>query len=371
MRILCLCLIVIGLAGCVAPSEPSPVAANPGTPVVLDPPPAGIEKIRALKASERADAAVWAATYWVRQKELGYAEAYLAYAESLPDAERGSDLPGRVGLVRGNIAYLGGDVEGALRRYKRAAEQLSAPGREDALLAVLISKEGTEHAHGRLVDGVRTASRIIDLGEAKGNRLLVGQYSYESGMMYYKLGQLLEAERVALRAQEIFRELAFTSGLAECDKLLGNLCGARGEPEKALAHYAAGFAVFKATGNHLESANCRFNAAQVYQGQGKNAKADEYLDEAALLFTQAGSVGGVGLCHYSRGAMALQAGDFLKAEKSLKLAERMFAEKQSLHRLAQTKQALGDLYRRRGDVSTAVDYMTEADRLFDQVANRR
>lgn len=373
MRILAgVTLVMAGLAGCAVPPKPVPVAASPAVPV-LDLPPVGIEKIRAMDATQRADAALLAAAYWVQQKEFGYAEAYLACAEALPEAERERvpDLAGRVGLLRGDIAYLGGDVAGALKRFQRAAEQLSAPGREDVLLAVLIRKEGTEHAHGHLVDGLQTAARIIDLAEAKGNRLLVGQYSYERGMMFFKLGRVEEADRAARRAWEIFTELAFTSGLAECDKLLGNLCGARGEVVKALAHYEAGFAVFKATGNHLEAANCRFNAAQVYMGQGKDELADVFLDEALILFTQAGSVGGVGLCHYSKGVMALQAGDFLKAEKALRTAERMFVEKQNVHRLAQTKRALGDLYRRRGDVSKAVDYFTEADELLDQVENRR
>jgi tetratricopeptide (TPR) repeat protein len=289
----------------------------------------------------------------------------------LPEAERGRDFIGSAGFLRAQIAYAGGDVAGALGLYRRAAAQLSEAKAEEGLLGVLREQESVEHAHGHLIEALQTAGRIVAIAASRGNRLLRGRYEYERGMLLYKLGRLPEADVAAGRARAVFTELAFTSGLAECDKLLGNLCSARGEGEKALEYYESGFAVFKAAGDFLESANCRLNAAQVHARQGRRDQAEVLLDEAVLLYTRAGALGGVGLCQLSKGVMAFEAGDYLKADKALQTAEKMFSEKGDLYRLAQTKQALGTLCKGRGDVSRAVDYMIEADALYDRVRNLR
>lgn len=368
MRLLILVAGLVLLGGCATAPAPSVTPKKPELMAVTDIPSIGIPKLKALHVKERTTLALAAAVYWTQHKEPGYAADYLAFLETISPDQRPSALNGQVAYLRGNLAYAAGDYEGALRFYRDAGAKFVDD--EQWYLNALIQQETVEHVHGLLAAAIDTTDRILVLAEKKQAQLLQGRFYYERGMLLYKLQRLDEATVAARQAADAFKGVNSQTGVAECEKLFGNLASGRGNLEEALKHYDDAYMVFKATGNMLEAANCRFNAGLVLGKQHEFQRAEASLDDGILLFTRAGALGGVGLCHQAKGDLALEKGDLLLAERELRDAERIFTETHDAYRLARTKMSFAGLYKKRNDPVAAADYRTQAELLYQKVNAR-
>jgi len=240
-------------------------------------------------------------------------------------------------------------------------------GNQKLFIDALIEKATLEHVYGRMGAALETINVVIQRVQGLGDDLLLADLYQERGMILHKLDRSEDARVDAENSFALSVKTGSAIGRAMARKLQGNIERTAENTTLALQYYSEAYQIFFEASDMLEAANCRFNAADIYYMEGKATEANAYSDEAILLFTQAGSVTGVGLCHLSQGRYFLTIGDYLKAERALLLAEKIFQTRNQIHRLAQAKGFLAELSSKRGDLPRAAVYRQERESLMAQV----
>lgn len=306
------------------------------------------------------------AAIWIGRGEPARAEACLDQVSAL-EAEVGQITPAHVitaKLLRATLAEKRGNFDEARRLLKDAEARLSADAPDTLRLAVLEQQLGWLHVHGELREASLVADEMLSLAELRRDSRLISRYSQECGILLCKLGDLDGAEARATRAVESASEATLQTELARAKKLQGNIASARRQTARASAMYGEALAIFVEVGDRHEAANCHYNLAILLRETEDRAAMRTHLDEAVALFTQAGSLGGVGLCRMFDGQVYLRSGDLLRAAERLEEAERIFSRTQNRFRSGQTKQLLAGLALARGDKSKAAQLENEASHLL-------
>ena len=321
---------------------------------------------RELDVNERAKRGLEEAAAWMSRDEPIQAQTCLDGVVALDAGAAAPELSLVIGarLMLATLAEKQGKFDKARARLKDAEERLPADAPDELRLAVLGQKLGWLHMHGELREASVVAEELLTLAELRRVPEWISRFSQESGMLLYKLGDLDAAESRAARAASAAAEAKTRTEFAQARKLQGNIASGRGQAKRALALYDEALDIFLAAGNEHEAANCHYNAAGILRATGEREAMRARLDEAVILFTKAGSLGGVGLCRMLEGEGWLRDGDFLRAEERLREAARIFERERNRHRLGQTKQFLAELASARGDKTGAADLAREAGGLL-------
>jgi tetratricopeptide (TPR) repeat protein len=328
--------------------------------------PGGVEDVKDRAKRSLAEAAVW-----IGKGETERARASLDQFEALE-----ADVTEKQQLViakvmRASLAEKLGKFSEARERLREAEAQLPSDAPDELRFAVLEQKMAWLHSHGELREASLVAEEILSLAELRRNMAEVARYGQESGMLLYKLGDLNAAESRASRAAVAAADAKLQGELARTKKLQGNIALARRQGVRARSLYEEALNIFVETDNTHDAANCHYNLATLAAGVDDRAAMRTHLDEAVSLFTQAGSLGGVGLCRMLDGEAYLRAGDLLRAGERLDEAERIFTRTRNRVRLGQTKKALAALASARGEKAKAVELGAEAERLLGAGADHR
>jgi tetratricopeptide (TPR) repeat protein len=169
---------------------------------------------------------------------------------------------------------------------------------------------------------------------------------------YGRLGDRVEAERVAGECVRIAQQLGDPLRLAESLNRLG-ITLAQEEPQRAIEHYERALALFERAGDLVGQARCRNNIGIVYSSLGKWPRATDELTTSMSLARSAGTPEHVGTAGINLGVAHLKCGDFERARELFGEALAIFAAQKSTERQLYALYNLAHLDRERGEYASA------------------
>lgn len=169
---------------------------------------------------------------------------------------------------------------------------------------------------------------------------------------YGRLGDRVEAERVAVECVRIAQQLGDPLRLAESLNRLG-ITLAQEEPERAIEHYQRALDLFEHAGDLVGQARCRNNIGIVYSSLGKWQRATDELTSSMALARSAGTPEHVGTAGINLGVAHLKCGDFERARELFGEALAIFAAQKSTERQLYALYNLAHLDRERGEYASA------------------
>jgi class 3 adenylate cyclase/tetratricopeptide (TPR) repeat protein len=317
-----------------------------------------------LNISRQARARVWSqlGNAWHR---IGfYDRAGAAYAKARTLMDPGLDQAGLL-LREARIAELQGRPTAAVRRMHRALRIVGGPTtREARLRADIEVMLGWAAAnHGKPVAGLRWAERA--LADALSAKALRSQA--ESRLLREwcstQLGRPLDVDQVE-RAVGIFRRLKDRARVAFTLNILGAAAYYRGDWDQAGAYYREALETFEAAGAEADSAQPRYNAAEILLDQGRMEEASGILDEVCDLYASVGYQPGLALVDRDRARISASRGDYEAARAGYAAARERFQRSHAWARVTEVDAWLADLDLREGQVAQA---LARVEELFQKV----
>jgi tetratricopeptide (TPR) repeat protein len=169
---------------------------------------------------------------------------------------------------------------------------------------------------------------------------------------YGRLGDRIEAERVAVECVRIAQQLGDAPRLAESLNRLG-ITLAQEEPTRAIEHYERALELFERAGDLVGQARCRNNIGIVYSSLGRWQRATDELTMSMSLARSAGTPEHVGTAGINLGVAHLKCGDFERARELFGEALAIFAAQKSTERQLYALYNLAHLDRERGEDASA------------------
>ena len=169
---------------------------------------------------------------------------------------------------------------------------------------------------------------------------------------YGRLGDRVEAERVAAECVRIAQQLGDPLRLADSLNRLG-ITLAQEEPARAIEHYERALALFAHAGDLVGQARCRNNIGIVYSSLGEWQRATDELTTSMSLARSAGTPEHVGTAGINLGVAHLKCGDFEQARELFGEALAIFAAQKSTERQLYALYNLAHLDRERGEFASA------------------
>jgi tetratricopeptide (TPR) repeat protein len=169
---------------------------------------------------------------------------------------------------------------------------------------------------------------------------------------YGRLGDRVEAERIAVECVRIAEQLGDPLRLAESLNRLG-ITLQQEEPERAVEHYERALALFERAGDLVGQARCRNNMGIVYSSLGKWQRATQELTTSMSLARSAGTPEHVGTAGINLGVAHLKCGEFERARELFGEALAIFAAQKSTERQLYALYNLAHLDRERGEDGSA------------------
>ena len=171
-------------------------------------------------------------------------------------------------------------------------------------------------------------------------------------LTYGRLGDRVEAERVAVECVRIAQQLGDAPRLAESLNRLG-ITLAQEEPTRAIEHYERALELFERAGDLVGQARCRNNIGIVYSSLGRWQRATDELTTSMSLARSAGTPEHVGTAGVNLGVAHLKCGDFERARELFGEALAIFAAQKSTERQLYALYNLAHLDRERGEDASA------------------
>lgn len=215
----------------------------------------GARAVQLLEGGEQrwwlAYANSWLATNFVFLADFPAAFASAARASALGEALGDLRIQAYVTGHSGWFEALRGEGRRAIDRAQRALELSTDPlGRAlaTAVLGLGLQEVGDHKAAGGAF------SSAIDEMDRFGYRRLVCWYTAWRAESWLGRGDLDTAERDARQALAVSTSLGSPWGAAICERTLGRVAAARGEPATAKAHFLNALSAFESVEANLESA---------------------------------------------------------------------------------------------------------------------
>lgn len=173
-------------------------------------------------------------------------------------------LQARALYLMGRVDHDGGDLEGALGRYRRAAGIFADEG--DLLhsyLSATLYITITQHERGEVSDeevlqaGESVLAELAEAPEDLWGLRTIGWIRRYLGRVAERAGDLESAGAYWMASEQAFRRIGFRQGLGLVLRELGRIRQARGDTERAGEFLEESVAIFEAVGDELEAGEGR------------------------------------------------------------------------------------------------------------------
>ncbi|MGQ0712482.1 MAG: ATP-binding protein [Gemmatimonadaceae bacterium] len=282
--------------------------------------------------------------------------AHQESADFLRIAERNATSAGQLAEVRVHRA----DVAESVGRYEEAEEMgdlaiewFTGQGDARRALALRRMRERVRALLGQ--PNARTLEHCLALdAEAEAHGFDDERVSLLTmiSQTYGRLGDRVEAERIAVECVRIAEQLGDPLRLAESLNRLG-ITLQQDDPAGAVEHYERALELFERAGDLVGQARCRNNIGIVYSSLGKWQRATHELTTSMSLARSAGTPEHVGTAGINLGVAHLKCGELERARELFGEALAIFAAQKSTERQLYALYNLAHLDRERGEDSSA------------------
>ena len=282
--------------------------------------------------------------------------AHQESADFLRIAERNATSAGQLAEVRvhrAEVAESVGRYEEAEEMCDLAIEWFAGQGDARRALALRRMRERVRALLGQ--PNARTLEHCLALdAEAESHGFDDERVSLLTmiSQTYGRLGDRVEAERIAVECVRIAEQLGDPLRLAESLNRLG-ITLQQDEPARAVEHYERALHLFERAGDLVGQARCRNNMGIVHSSLGKWQRATHELTTSMSLARSAGTPEHVGTAGINLGVAHLKCGDFERARELFGEALAIFAAQKSTERQLYALYNLAHLERERAEDNSA------------------
>ncbi|MFC8845744.1 MULTISPECIES: ATP-binding protein [unclassified Micromonospora] len=186
-----------------------------------------------------------------------------------------------------------GDYDEALRRFDQALVIFQAVGDQPrgdqrGVAQALLGAGLTHLAAGDLAAGATALADALAAAERTADRRLTAQVVATLGDLRAKRGELPEARRLLVQAEEMFTELGLPDGLAFVSQALGALLLALGEPAQAARHTRTALGLYEAAGVPVWRARTTALLGDIALAAGASEEARRHWSAARQIFDDLG-----------------------------------------------------------------------------------
>lgn len=304
---------------------------------------------------------------WDKKQNPQLTRLYLDLALSVARQNKMKEKEAEILLFYGLYESANERLIEALQRITASVDIYEKTGVTNMLMECLSVKGSLEHQRGAYPDAIATHERLLALATGKDDELLRAHSIEEIALMRQKMGQTEDGEKGAKEALEIFERKQDGKGIADCLKLLGNLAGARGAEDEAVAYYQRASEKYKSAQDVHGQGNCQYNLGLSYCRLKQYEKSVNAFQDAIGSYTRSASVTGVGIANMEMGNTYMAMVDLAKAESSLLLARSLLTKSGCVARLAQTDESLARLRLAQGKGKEAASHYSDAALHYESV----
>jgi tetratricopeptide (TPR) repeat protein len=309
---------------------------------------------------------------WARMQhgDLRAAVEALQEARTLTEGPQFSDVDRADVLFRlGTCRYKLSSIATAIALFDEAFALASAsvlPA--DALLAEILQWRSRCHRRRRDFEAAREdVERALELAGGTADTATTANVYFQASLVAERMGHWVLSRSYAQQAKALYEELDDERNVGRLMLNLGGLHLLLGNPQEALEHLQASFALAIEAQSQPDAAQALGSMATVYLHLGQFAEADEHARKAlGLLEGREDFLDEIGQSQLVLGRALMERGRLDEAEECFRAADAAFEQMSSVSHRAGAWVALGDLAARRGDDREAARlYRNAAEALQD------
>ena len=194
-------------------------------------------------------------------------------------------------LILGSVHTRRGEWEEAARLYRavlKIYEDIDHPLGRANVLADL----GNTHLHQEeYPEALKHYRAALTLHEGQGNILGRANALTNIGVSHFRSGRLDEARRTYEAALDLHHQVGALAGEAGSQANIGTVLFRQGKLDEARSYFQAALKIHQETGDTLGRANTLTNIGSLYARQRRFQEALEPLEQARILFLEAGARG--------------------------------------------------------------------------------
>lgn len=218
--------------------------------------------------------------------------------------------------------------------------------------------------------GIAASSEIDKATNASKTSLQTANLTLANGKLLWRLGKIIEAEKVFKENLAFRREMEDRRG--ECDVLgcLGNLCWRHGQIKEAEHFFKEALAIAHDLQNRREEGDLLRSLGRIARDSGQLEKARKSFDEALKVAREVRDQRVEGRILYQLGLIAQDSGE-------IKAADMLFEESLKIDRVLQNRREEGSIIARlaynawqRGEVEKAENFYRDALKIYREVKDR-
>ncbi|MEW5768042.1 MAG: tetratricopeptide repeat protein [bacterium] len=263
------------------------------------------------------------------------------------------------------------DLLKKLNIYKNLLEEYKTDKEIDEKnIAKLISKMGQiYYLLGDYDSALKQYQKALEIIERIGDIAQVAKSLHQIGMVYHQRGDYDSALKQYQKALEIDERIGDIAGVAGSLHNIGMIYHQRGDYDSAIKHYQKALEIAERIGDIAGVAKSLHNIGAIYHQRGDYDSAIKHYQKALEITERIGDIAGVAKSLHNIGAIYHQRGDYDSAlkqyQKALEIAERIGDVVQVARSLGQ----IGVLYFDKSDYKRALEFSTQAYSIFEKIGS--
>jgi len=270
-------------------------------------------------------------------------------------------------LDEAHRAERAGQRELARRRYESALYLLRSDTEAEEASMILRRIGRLYLDDGEVEAGLDCVTAALAVAELRGDSAAIANAKNIIAISHWQRGQLDEAESLYREAGEMAHVAGDARLVAMVEQNLGVIESMRGDVPRALRHYRAGLAGYRALGLDHYVANLLNDIGLAYTEMGRWDDAENTYREALTLCESCGDVSTALMIEVNRAAMRIARGDYVDAQV---VCERVLQEARPLNDI----RVLSEVYKHCGVIARELGRTEEAEeylRVAFESAQRR
>ena len=173
-----------------------------------------------------------------------------------------------------------GNLTDRKRLLNHALKLWREKGDDLQVAQTLNSLSGVHQRLGLYKEGIQQAEEAYEICERLGHVVLQARCLVSLAWLLLREEQFDAAEERGLHAINLLPEGGEQICVLECRRVLGRICQAKGEPEKAVRHLETALGIASSLNRVEHTFWTRYNLAEVFSQQGKFGDAQTHVDHA-------------------------------------------------------------------------------------------
>lgn len=268
----------------------------------------------------------------------------------------------------GEVQYLVGEFEAAIRAYEQALE-MGLPARHTADLRRKIGMAWElQGQHETALEHLRAAGGLLAAGERQTPEM--ARICKDIGWVEVQTGNYEAAQRWCQEGLDIAARLPAAAGrkaMADLHNTFGTIYLRQGTYEAAVTHYEQCVRIREKLNDLYGQSGTYVNLAVAYWSQGDYARASGYLQKSLSIHQKIGHAYGMALCYNNIGVICYTTGDYPRAvqhyQHSLEIRQRI-GDRQGI---GDVYNNLGEVYHALGEIQKSLEYLQQASQLYEEL----